>query len=110
MTRKEAISRFRKGADRQVKWTDFAFDFEMLLHSIYDNIEADTQKANAYFLENISLYEENEILIEQINEKDNEIARLRKMVAQGHHIQCACSFCNSGAGFIYGSDFKDELQ
>ena len=34
-------------------------------------------------------------------EKDNEIARLRKMVANNHHMECGCSFCR-GVGFIYG--------
>ena len=40
MTRQEAIKRFRNGVDKQLKWTDFSFDFEMLLHSIYDEFEA----------------------------------------------------------------------
>jgi hypothetical protein len=39
MTREQAIKRFRKGIDKQLKWTDFSSDFEMLLHSIYDDFE-----------------------------------------------------------------------
>ena len=39
LSREEAIKRFRNGVDKQLKWTDFSFDFEMLLHSIYDDFE-----------------------------------------------------------------------
>ena len=36
-----------------------------------------------------------------LKEKDNEIAKLRKMIAKNHHLECGCSFCKS-VGFIYG--------
>jgi hypothetical protein len=39
MTREQAIKRFRKGIDKQLKWIDFSSDFETLLHSIYDDFE-----------------------------------------------------------------------
>lgn len=39
MTLEEAISRFRNGADKQVKWSKFTFDYELLLHEIYDDFE-----------------------------------------------------------------------
>lgn len=40
---------------------------------------------------------------ETLSEKDNEIARLRKMISKNHHAECTCSFCR-GAGFVYGGD------
>ena len=49
MTREEAIERFRKDVDKQLKWTDFSFDFEMLLHSVYDDFENRTCKNCRYY-------------------------------------------------------------
>jgi hypothetical protein len=39
MTRDEAISIFRNKVDKQLKWNDFAQDFELLLHEIFDDME-----------------------------------------------------------------------
>ena len=39
----------------------------------------------------------------QLVENGKEIARLRKMIAKSHHLECGCSFCRS-VGFVYGGE------